>query len=156
MNIQVKKIRKLYKEILKQIHDMTQNIDITQSDNILKIINMTNINNQFNTIDYWDKFKPDVMRPYSILNTDKESDIGHGTHWVGCYQDYNHTIYIYDSFARKNIMKDFIKQMKKQGFTCFYTNLKTDQQNEQIDCGIRSMLWLLFVDKYNIEIAGKI
>ena len=39
---------------------MTPNIDITQSDNILKIINMTNINNQFNTIDYWDKFKPDV------------------------------------------------------------------------------------------------
>ena len=49
MNIQVKKIRKLYKEILKQIHDVTQNIDITQSDNILKIINMTNINNQFNS-----------------------------------------------------------------------------------------------------------
>ena len=152
MNI---KIRKQYKDILKQIHDMTQNIDLTQSDNLLKIIDHTKIKNLFNVIDYWDKFTPNVLKPYSILNTDKESDTGNGTHWVGIFE-HNKTIYIYDSFARKRIMKSFCDHMKKQGYKCIYVNKKTDQGNIQTNCGLRSLIWLLFVEKFGIEVASKI
>ena len=152
MNI---KIRKQYKDILKQIHDLTQDIDLTQSDNLLKIIDHTKINNLFNVIDYWDKFTPNALKPYSILNTDKESDTGNGTHWVGVFQEGN-VLFLYDSFARKRIMKSFCDYMKKQGFKCVYVNKKTDQQSYMINCGIRSLLWLLFCQRYGIKEASKI
>ena len=151
MNI---KIRKQYKDILKQIHDVTQDIDLTQSDNLLKIINHTKIKNLFNVIDYWDKFIPNALKPYSILNTEASFE-GQGVHWVGCFQD-GKTVYLYDSFSRKNIMNRFCKDMEKQGYTCIYTNKKTDQQNHQLNCGIRSLLWLLFVERYGIKEARKI
>ena len=152
MNI---KIRKQYKDILKQIHDVTQDIDLTQSDNLLKIIDHTKIKNLFNVIDYWDNFKPDFRRPYSILNTDKESDTGNGTHWVGCFQN-NKTLYIYDSFGRNHIMDPFCEEMHELGFICVYVNKQTDQGNTQTNCGIRSLLWLLFVDNYGIKKSSKI
>ena len=59
----------------------------------------------------------------------------------------------YDSFARKKIMKPFVDKMKKLGYNCVYVNKKSDQQNQQIDCGLRSLLVLLFVQKYGIDKA---
>ena len=148
-------IRKEYKEILNKIRNIFIDVDTTQADNILKILKMTKLKNVFNTINYWDKFKSNSKKSYSILNTDRESDPGNGMHWVGVFQD-DKTIYIYDSFGRKNIMNDFIDVMTNQGFNCIYTNKKSDQGNQQQDCGIRSLLWLIFVENYGIEEASKI
>ncbi len=88
---------------------------------------------------------------YSILNTDWSTD-GGGLHWVGCYQK-DDMLFIYDSFARKKIMKPFVDKMKNLGFKCVYINKKSDQQNQQVDCGLRSLLFLLFVEKFGIEKA---
>ena len=149
------KIRTEYKQILHKIEDVCKDFDTTQSDNLMKIINMTKLKNLFNCLDYWDKFKPNADRPYSILNTDRESDHGNGTHWVGVFQD-GKVLYIYDSFGRKNIMNRFCDEMHELGFRCPYVNKKSDQQNKQINCGLRSLLWLLFVEKYGIKQASKI
>ena len=46
--------------------------------------------------------------------------------------------------------------MEKQGYKCIYMNKQGDQSNTQINCGIRSLLWILFVDKYGIRQASKI
>ena len=148
-------IKKKYKNILKQIHDVTQNIDLTQSDNLLKIVKMTKLKNKFNCIDFWNNFIPNISKPYSILNTDKESDDGNGSHWVSVFQEDN-VIYLYDSFGRKHIMDEFCEAMHGLGFRCIYLNKKCDQQNRQQDCGIRSLLWLLFVDRFGIKEASKI
>ena len=152
MNI---KIRKEYKELLHKIEDVCIDLDTTKSDNLMKIINMTKLKNLFNIIDFWNRFEPNASKPYSILNTDHEDDPGNGLHWVGVFQD-NKTIYVYDSFARKNIMSRFCEEIEKQGYTCKYVNKKGDQQTSQINCGLRSLLWLLFVEKYGIRQASKI
>ena len=149
------KIRTEYKQILHKIEDVCKDFDTTQSDNLMKIINMTKLKNLFNCLDYWDKFKPNADRPYSILNTDRESDPGNGTHWVGTFQD-DKVLYIYDSFGRKNIMNRFCDEIHELGFRCVLVNKKSDQQNKQINCGLRSLLWLLFVEKYGIKQASKI
>jgi hypothetical protein len=53
-------------------------------------------------------------------------------------------------------MDDFCDKMERSGYKCLYVNKKGDQQNSQINCGLRSLLWLLFVDKYGIRQALKI
>jgi hypothetical protein len=148
-------IRKEYIEILHKIRTICVDFDTTRADNLLKIIRMSTLKDVFNTINYWNKFKSNSKKPYSILNTDKKSDLGNGMHWVGVFQD-NNTIFIYDSFARKHVMNDFVDMMTKQGFLCIYVNKKSDQGNLQEDCGIRSFLWLIFVEKYGIKEASKI
>ena len=145
-------IKTIYKETLREIKDATKHMDTTMSNVLYDIVKLTKIKKKFNIIDFWDMFKPNVKKCYSILNTDKKSDIGAGTHWVGCYQK-DDIIYIYDSFARKRIMKPFVDKMKKLGYNCVYVNKKSDQQNQQVDCGLRSLIWLLFVEKYGIDDA---
>ena len=50
-------------------------------------------------------------------------------------------------------MKPFVDKMKKLGYNCVYVNKKSDQQNQHVDCGLRSLLFLLFVQKFGIEKA---
>ena len=148
-------IRKEYKELLHKIRKACEEIDMTQSNNLLKIVNVTRLKGKFNCIDFYDNFIPNEDRPYSILNTDRESDIGNGTHFLGVFQEGN-VIYIYDSFGRKHIMDRLCDDMHKLGYKCEYVNKKSDQQNTGQDCGIRSLLWLLFVQRYGIQQAKKI
>ena len=53
-------------------------------------------------------------------------------------------------------MNRFCDEMHELGFRCVLVNKKGDQQNKQINCGLRSLLWLLFVEKYGIKQASKI
>ena len=144
-------IKKEYIYVLHEMIKSTENVDTKRSDVLLKIIKLSNIKKKINIIDYWDMFKPNDKKCYSILNTDASTD-GEGVHWISCYQKDN-LIYIYDSFARKKIMKPFVDKMKNLGYKCVYTNKKSDQGVLQENCGIRSLLWLLFVDKYGIDKA---
>ena len=50
-------------------------------------------------------------------------------------------------------MKTFVDKMKTLGYKCVYTNKKSDQGILQENCGLRSLLWLLFVEKYGIDKA---
>ena len=144
-------IKQFYKDTLHEIKDETKHLDTTMSDVLYDIVKLTKIKKKFNIIDFWNLFEPNVKKCYSILNTDSSTD-GGGVHWVGCYQK-DDIIYIYDSFARKRIMKPFVDKMKRLGFKCVYVNKKVDQQNHQIDCGLRSLLFLLFIEKFGIEKA---
>jgi hypothetical protein len=144
-------IKTIYKETLHEIKDATQHLDTTMSNVLYDIVKLTKIKKTFNIIDYYDMFKPNVKKCYSILNTDSSTDSG-GLHWVGCYQK-DDFIYIYDSFARKKIMSQFVDKMTGLGYKCVYVNKKSDQQNQQIDRGLRSLMFLLFVEKYGIDKA---
>ena len=114
-------IREKYKQILHQIEEICDEINLTQSDNLLKIIKMTKLKDKFNCIDFFDN-----------------------------------VLYIYHTLARKHIMDRFCDEMNEFGYRCFYVNKKRDQQNKQINCGLRSLLWLLFVQRYGIKQASKI
>ena len=147
-------IRKIYKELLHKIESVCNNLDTTKSDNLMKIIKMTKLKYKFNCLDFWNNFSPNIDKPYSILNTELSNE-GQGLHWIGVFQE-GKTIYIYDSFSRKNIMNRFCEERSELGYRCEYVNNKTDQQSKQINCGIRSLLWLLFVQRYGIKQTRKI
>ena len=85
-------IRKEYKNVLHEMIKSTNNVDTKRSDILLKMIKLSNIKNKFNIVDYYDMFKPNVKKCYSILNTDASMD-GEGVHWVAVYQN-NDIIYI--------------------------------------------------------------
>ena len=147
-------IRREYKELLHKIECVCTDFDTTNSYNLMKIIKMTKLKDKFNCLDFWNNFSPNIDKPYSILNTESSNE-GQGLHWIGVFQEGN-VIFLYDSFSRKNIMYDFCDKMSEMGYKCEYVNNKTDQQSKQINCGIRSLLWLLFVDRYGIKQARKI
>ena len=147
-------IRKEYKQILHKIESVCINLDTTKSDNLMKIIKMTKLKYKFNCLDFWNNFSPNIDKPYSILNTESSNE-GQGLHWIGVFQEGN-VIFLYDSFSRKNIMYDFCDKMERSGYKCIYTNKKTDQQSNQLNCGLRSLLWLLFVQRYGIKQSSKI
>lgn len=107
------------------------------------------IASRYNTCDSYDLFMPNKNKQYSILNTDDSSSPG--THWISVVQ-YNNYLFCYDSFARtKNIMKRFEQLMKAKGLIVVFVNQGSDQSSEQTNCGLRCLLWLIFVDKYGLE-----
>ena len=57
-------IREKYKQILHQIEEICDEINLTQSVNLLKIIKMTKLKDKFNCLDFFDNFKPNNDKPY--------------------------------------------------------------------------------------------
>ena len=102
----------------------------------------------FNSVCAWDNYNPDPSKPYSIVNTDNKT----GDHWVGAYVK-GKTVYIYDSFARSmlRIMKNFYILMKSKGYIIVMCNKKQDQTEHQINCGLRSFVWLALTNIYGIQ-----
>ena len=112
------------------------------------------IKKKFNATTSWDLFKPNIRKPYSILNNHDSTKSGE--HWVSVYQTRT-KIYVYDSFARtKRLMKPFVEKMSKMGYKVEFVNKNKDQSEYQINCGLRALLFLIFVNKYGIAKARKI
>lgn len=112
------------------------------------------LGSQFNICDTWDLFVPNTKKPYSILNTDDSSKSG--THWVAVYEARNR-LYVYDSFARTSrLMNPFVLKMQSRGFKVIFVNRKKEQAEHQLNCGLRSLLWLIYVKKYGIQKARHI
>ena len=107
------------------------------------------LKNKWNTCDSWNLFRPNNNKIYSILNTDDSSKSG--THWVALFQNGN-TLYVYDSFGRTKeyLMKQFNDWMNRNNYKVVFVNKKGDQNGKQLNCGLRSLLWLIFVDKYGL------
>ncbi len=55
-----------------------------------------------------------------------------------------------DVVSENNLFTKHVRKLRK------YVNKKCDQGNLQINCGLRSLLWLLFVERYGIRQARKI
>ncbi len=89
---------------------------------------------------------------YSIVNTDN----GAGVHWVGVYQERNN-VYVFDTFGRKiNIlMPDFVKRARTNGFNVYNANKKyeREQKEEQNDCGLRCLAWLILTHSKGINVT---
>ena len=102
----------------------------------------------------WDKYPIDKLPEYSfaIINTDK-SDQG-GEHWVAIHK-YKNKIYVYDSFGRhtKNLLKNFNKMVKGAGCDVIDAEYDAEQNDNQEDCGIRCIAFLLIVKAMGIKSA---
>ena len=140
-------IRKKYIETLGEL-ERTSPIKFYDNKQLTDMAHGSRLGNKFNICDSYDLFRPSDRKPYSILNTDDSQSSG--THWVGVYQDDRYML-VYDSFARsRRLMQPFVQMMKKQGFEVVFVNRGKDQSEQQLNCGLRSLLYLIFVDKYGI------
>jgi len=82
---------------------------------------------------------------YCILNTD--SSKRNGTHWVAVCR-LNNKNYFYDSFGR--YQSRLIPKLKGKFIN---SDLDTEQQDAESDCGQRCLSWLGVVEVLGIEIA---
>ena len=88
-------------------------------------------------------------KPYAILNLDKSTESG--SHWVAIAKVNNET-YIYDSFGRKN--QQIIPSLSKSGNgTIEDTDRDAEQKINELNCGNRSVAFLLLVDRFGINYA---
>jgi hypothetical protein len=142
-------------EFMNILNDLENTSPIRFYDNIqLNNLAMNSrIGKKYNNTVSWDLFIPNIKKPYTILNTDISSKPGE--HWVSVYQNKN-ILYIYDSFARDTILKQFVIKMKIMGYKVVFVNKGKDQSNTSLNCGLYSLLFLIFVDKYGIQKARHI
>ena len=88
-------------------------------------------------------------KPYAILNLDKSTESG--SHWVAIAK-VNDETYIYDSFGRKN--QQIIPSLSKSGNgTIEDTDRDAEQKINELNCGNRSVAFLLLVDRFGINYA---
>lgn len=141
-------IRKLYIDTLRELEKVSP-INFYDNKQLTDLSKLTKIKNKFNICDSWDLFIPHPRKHYSILNTDDSSK--GGTHWVAQFQK-GKTLYMYDSFGRSDrLMKPFVDKFERLGYKVIFVNKNGGEQNsEQVNCGLRCLLWLCFVNKYGI------
>lgn len=88
---------------------------------------------------------------YAILNLDKSNESG--SHWTAIAKKANKT-HFYDSFGRKD---NIIKSLKKSGNgKIINTDNDAEQKIEELNCGARSIAWILFFDKWGSKYADLI
>ena len=146
-------IKKKYDRLIKRTNDMHMNDQPFTNHQIDDILSDQIIGSVYNGCSMSDIFIPNHLKPYSIMNTDTSNR--DGEHWVAIYQSDN-LLYVYDSFARSSILTRFKKRMKGLGFKIILCNKIQDQPDNSIDCGIRCIIWLLFVFRYGINKCRRI
>lgn len=141
-------IRKEYIKTLRELETVSH-INFYDNKQLNDMAKKSRLKNKWNTCDSWNLFRPNNNKIYSILNTDDSSKSG--THWLACYQNGN-TLYVYDSFGRTKeyLMKQFNDWMNRNNYKVIFVNKKGEQNGKQLNCGLRCLLWLIFVDKYGL------
>lgn len=94
---------------------------------------------------------------YGIINTDKSA--GKGIHWVAfIYDTQKNKFFIYDSFGRNSstLIKTFISNIKKRDSKFKDSKKDAEQRNVEMNCGQRSLAWLMFAQKFGLTKAMKI
>ena len=149
---------KQYKSIL---HDLTKIMGNGELDSIqLTKMCKSTFKKEFNSVCAWSEYIPDKNKPFSIINTDNKT----GEHWLGAYTEDGKNVYIYDSFARnlKRIMRDWYELSKNMGYKLIFVNKGKDQSDKsgntpaQINCGLRSYVWIYCVKLYGIKQSSNI
>ena len=106
------------------------------------------LGDKFNSVVPWSDYIPNTDKAFSIVNTDNDV----GVHWVSAFFD-GKTVHVYDSFGRsmKRILKNFIEKIKLMGYKIVFCNKRSDQAELQINCGLRSFVFLFLTSKYGIK-----
>ena len=144
--ISEKYANEIYNSILKTLDE---NYDMTYSDHILQLGKKL-FKEKFHGVYPSDQI-PELTKekPYAILNLDKSTESG--SHWVAIAKVNNET-YIYDSFGRKN--QQIIPSLSKSGNgTIEDTDRDAEQKINELNCGNRSVAFLLLLDRFGINYA---
>ena len=103
---------------------------------------------------FWGAYPADQIpnltnkKPYAILNLDKSD--GPGSHWIAVAKSNKDTI-VYDSFGRKSIK--IIPSLKSGTGQIIDTDYDKEQTPDELNCGSRSLSFLILIDNWGSEMA---
>jgi hypothetical protein len=91
------------------------------------------------------------LSPYAILNLDNSQESG--SHWIAVAKiPEKNSLMCYDSFGRSNIK--IIPSLSHSGNgRIIDTDRDSEQKINQLDCGERSISFLLLFDKFGADVA---
>ena len=91
------------------------------------------------------------LKPYCILNLDKSTQSG--SHWVSVAKIHGKdSSIVYDSFSRP--AKKIIPAVLNSGNgKIINSDMDSEQEIQQTDCGARSLSFLVVLDKYGVDVA---
>ena len=149
------KAEQLYNEILKkQIYPLVGDKSTYMDD--LDRVGRKLLGIKFKGVFPSDKIpKLNDLKPYCILNLDKSTESG--SHWISLAKlaenkPYENSSLVYDSFGRSN--KKIIPSLQKSGNGIILdTDRDAEQEITQEDCGARCLAFLVFFDKYGVDVA---
>ena len=138
----------IYNIVLSYLKNIVGN-KTTYSDDLL-LISKKLLGDKFSGVYSSDEIPKLQTDTYAILNLDTSSESG--SHWIAIYKDKSNETYVYDSFGRSN--KKIIPSLSKSGNGIIKdTDRDAEQKINQIDCGARSLAWILFCHIWGIECA---
>lgn len=149
-----KEVNFLYKEILKEVEN------ILGSDTTY-LSSLTKVAKQFLGDKYKGTFTSDAIpfltdtKPYCILNLDKSTE--GGSHWIGLVKYPKQTKYLlYDSFGRKT--SDIIPSVlnKFGNGNVIDTDYDKEQIEVEMNCGQRSISFLILTDLFGVSNSKKL
>ena len=94
----------------------------------------------------------DGNKKYYIFNTDKANESG--THWISVYVDHaKKTVYVFDTFDRETskLLPDLYLDIKDNHMRIKKGARHIHQKDCELNCGQRSMAYLLLVKNNGIE-----
>ena len=89
-------------------------------------------------------------RPYAIINLDRSTDQGEGSHWIGVAHT-SQGLLVYDSFGK---MHDTPPELLHLYGKATVTNPDAEQSISETNCGARVLAWLMVVDLFGAKEAA--
>ena len=144
-----KYVQYLYNVLLNEVIKPLTGNSTTYSDDLL-LIGKQMLGNKFDGVYPSDQIpKLTDESPYAILNLDTSEE--QGSHWVAIAKRKDKT-YLYDSFGRKDT--DIIASLKlSRNGKIMNTDNDAEQKITQLDCGARSLAFLVFFDNWGYKSA---
>ena len=142
-------VNMLYNHLLKNVLEPFTKNHTTYLNDLLSMGRKL-LGNKFKGVYPSDKIpKLNDSSPYAILNLDTSKE--QGSHWIAIAKHGKDT-YIYDSFGRMDTK--IIPNLKLSGNgKIINTDNDVEQKIYEINCGARSLAWLLFFDSWGPQYA---
>ncbi len=147
-----KKANKLFKEYYKEIVKHLKHSETTYSDE-LESMGKRIFGSLFLGVFSSDKIPELKSNEMAIVNLDKESQPGSGSHWVSFYKK-NNNLWVYDSFGRS--VYSILPVLRKISGRIKEPDRDPEQKGYQSNCGQLSMSWLAVAHHHGIDYAKHI
>tara|TARA_R110002126_G_scaffold215359_1_gene361505 strand:+ start:42 stop:512 length:471 start_codon:yes stop_codon:yes gene_type:complete len=150
-DVRTRTAEQIYNRILKKVIQPILGDGTTYSTDLLKVCRRF-LGVKFKGVFPSDKIpKLNDLSPYAILNLDNSNQSG--SHWIAVAKIPNHnSIMCYDSFGRRNIKIIPSLQYSGNG-RIIDTDRDSEQKITQLNCGERSISFLILFDKFGADLA---
>ena len=145
------KAEQLYKDTLENvIYPLTGNKSTYMND--LDRVGRKLLGVKFKGVYASDKIpKLNDLKPYCILNLDKSTQSG--SHWVSVAKIHGKDSSIVDDSFSRPAKKIIPAVLNSGNGKIINSDMDSEQEIQQTDCGARSLSFLVVLDKYGVDVA---